>query len=200
MKLAVLGGSFNPVHTGHLMLADEVLHRLDYDKILFIPVNLPPHKELALGATGMDRLEMLRLAVEDNPYFIVDSCEIDRGGISYSYDTVLDLERRYQSVLDGKIGLIIGDDLVAGFSTWKNPEQLAARVDIIVARRMMSPEVVSEEFPYPHQELKNVLFPVSSSYIRSAVGSGNKNAWRYLVPWSVYQYIIKHNLYEHRAD
>ena len=75
MRLAMLGGSYNPIHVGHLLLADEVCHRLGYDKILFVPVNIPPHKELALGAASWQRLDMIELAISGNPHFVVETCE-----------------------------------------------------------------------------------------------------------------------------
>ena len=120
MKIAVLGGSFNPVHKGHLLLADSVCTQLGYDKLLFIPVSAPPHKIIKNAASSFDRLKMLQLACEDDFRFAVDSCEIDRGGISYTWDTVCFLEHKYAEQLSAKIGLIVGQDLAAEFSKWKN--------------------------------------------------------------------------------
>ena len=120
MRLAMLGGSYNPIHVGHLLLADEVCHRLGYDKILFVPVNIPPHKELALGAASWQRLDMIELAISGNPHFVVETCELERGGISYTYDTLEYLGKKYANKMEGKLGLIMGDDLVDGFEEWEH--------------------------------------------------------------------------------
>lgn len=199
MRLAMLGGSFNPIHIGHLLLADEACHRLGYDKVLFVPVNLPPHKELAGGATSEQRLEMVRLAIAGNRRFEVDTCELERGGISYTYDTISYLREKYQDELEGRIGLIMGDDLVEGFEEWGHYQELPELADIILARRICWDGTVRKEFPYRHIELDNGILPVSSSQIRRA-GNGDGGSWRYLVPESVYRYIIQGNLYGCTAD
>lgn len=197
MRLAMLGGSFNPIHIGHLLLADEVCHRLGYDKVLFVPVNIPPHKELAEGASSQQRLEMIQLAIEGNPRFAVETCELERGGISYTYDTIQYLGKKYGSQLEGKLGLIMGDDLVEGFEEWGHYQELPELADIVLARRICWDGTQRKDFPYPHIELENGILPVSSSQIRAAgaASDGNGSSWRYLVPESVYRYIIERKLY-----
>lgn len=192
MKLAVLGGSFNPPHVGHLSLAEDVRITFGYDKILFIPVHAPPHKQLASGATDEDRLEMLSLAVKDNPFFEVDDCEIKRGGVSYTIDTLRMLKNRYKDVLEGKIGFIIGDDLAAGFSTWHCAGQIPLEADLILARRHKS-DVSELDFPYEHKTILNDVISVSSSEIRDKISSGG--SYRYLVANEVYRYINERHLY-----
>lgn len=192
MKLAILGGTFNPVHIGHLMLAEDVRKEFGYDKILFIPACVPPHKAYNACVSDSDRLEMLRLATKDNPYFDVDDCELKRKGISYTIDTIYDLESRYQEQIEGKIGLIIGDDLLSGFESWHLAETLALRVRLIVGRRNSS--VLPLESLFPFSPLSNSILPISSSDIRNRIK--NKKSWRYLVSDSVFQYIKDRNLYE----
>ena len=192
MKIAILGGTFNPVHIGHLMLAEDVRKEFDYDKILFIPACVPPHKAYQACVSDADRLEMIRLAISDNPYFDVDTCELDRKGVSYTIDTIYDLESRYQDKIEGKIGLIIGDDLLSGFESWHLADALALRVRLIVGRRLSS--VLPMESKFPFSPLSNSILPISSSEIRQKIQ--NKKSWRYLVPNSVFQYIKDRNLYE----
>lgn len=191
MRIAILGGTFNPLHIGHLALADDVRARLGYDLILLVPANIPPHKALASGAGAEDRIEMLRRAVAGVDWLAVEDCEIRRGGVSYTIDTVRFLEEKYALVLEGKIGLVIGEDLVPGFSSWKQADDIAERTDIILAHR---PGNGGTRFDRPHLALENPLLTVSSSDIRLRISSGK--SWRYLVPDPVYRYIVEHNLYE----
>ena len=138
MKIAVLGGSFNPIHVGHLALADDVCKTLGYDKVLFIPALNPPHKEMNDAASAKDRLGMVQAACEDDDRFEAEGCELERGGVSYTYDTICYLEEKYRGQLEGKIGLIMGSDLLEKFHFWHRAEELAEKCDLILARR---PEV-----------------------------------------------------------
>jgi nicotinate-nucleotide adenylyltransferase len=170
------------------------VHRaLGYDRVLLVPASIPPHKALDSGATAEDRIAMLKLAIADASFLAVEECEIDRGGVSYTIDTVSYLEEKYRDRLEGKIGLVIGEDLVAGFDTWKDAPVLAERTDVIVARRPSKGDRPAT-FPYRHAALDNALLPISSSGIREAVRHGK--SWRYLVPDGVYRYIVEHTLYE----
>ncbi|NLK45784.1 MAG: nicotinate (nicotinamide) nucleotide adenylyltransferase [Treponema sp.] len=193
MKLAVLGGSFNPPHIGHLSLAEDVRIAFGYDKVLFIPVHVAPHKQLAFGATNEDRLEMILRSISDNEFFEVDDCEIKRGGISYTIDTLLMLKNTYRNVLEGKIGFIIGDDLAVDFSTWHCAEQITKEADLIIACRNYS-DITKIDFPYEHKTILNNIISVSSSEIRQKIKTGK--SYRYLVANSVYHYINERHLYE----
>jgi nicotinate-nucleotide adenylyltransferase len=188
MRLAILGGTFNPVHRGHLFLAEEVQARLAYEAVLFIPANVPVHKKMDCEVGPRHRLRMLRLAVSSYRGFLVDDCELRRGGESYSIDTVRDVQRRYHP--DGKLGLIIGDDLAAGFDKWKEPAELARITDLIVARRGVDGRL---HLGFPCTYLENTLLPVSSSEIRERLASGLPV--RSLVPERVLRYIHRHGLY-----
>lgn len=213
MKIAVLGGSFNPVHIGHLILADSVCTELGYDRIIFVPSFIPPHKLPANDTDPSVRLKMLGLALEDDERFVLDSCEIDRKGVSYTYDTVCHLEQKYADSLDGKIGLIIGEDLAADFDKWHRASELAQKVQLILAVREevtgVNPENINrpagkfgqnpacrglEDFPFPHVTVHNPPVKVSSSLIRQL--AAEKKSFRYLVTEKVFEYILNGHLYE----
>ena len=209
-KLAILGGSFNPVHMGHLFLADSVLTCLDYDRIVFVPAFESPFKIGAEGASPDDRMEMLAASIAGDPRLTIDDCEIRRQGVSYTIDTLKDIIARYRP--EGKPGLILGDDLVSTFYKWRNPGEIAELADIIIARRTGAesagpqPEpgqalaacsaesAIGEDvnvrvnFPYPFRALCNEIINVSSRLVREKINSAE--AWRFLVP-SGARYIIQ---------
>lgn len=189
MRVAMLGGSFDPVHIGHLFIAEEAKVNLGYDRIVFVPAFQPPHKDNRPEAGDAARLEMLRRALNRREDFEIESYEIDRKGVSYTIDTVGYLESRLE--VTGKLGLIIGDDLVGDFDSWKRSDELVDRVDIVVATRdggrSMSPVLRD------YARIDNSPLPVSSSEIRDRVRSGR--AYRYLVPEGVYDYIRERGLY-----
>lgn len=196
MKIAVIGGSFNPVHIGHLALADEVRCTYGYDRILLIPAYAPPHKELSGGASVQDRLAMLNLASEGVSWLSVEPCEIDREGISWTIET-LEYLLASRPELEGPPGLVIGADLAPGFSGWKRASDIARIARIILARRPPDyREGLTEpcEFPFPCDRLENPPLAISSSGIRERIASGK--SWRYLVPDGVYRYIEEHGLYD----
>lgn len=196
MRLAVLGGSYNPIHIGHLMLADAVALRYGYDTVAFVPAFLSPFKDGHSGCTAEDRLAMVKLAIADNPSFYCEPCEIQRQGVSYTIDTLKFLKKKFPQC-EGKIGLIIGDDLLEGFSGWREAEHIPDYADIIVGNRIIdrySTEQAASAGKVPHLRVDNALLPVSSSGIRAAIQE--KKSWRYLVPSAVYSYIKEHKLYE----
>ena len=196
MRLAVLGGSYNPIHIGHLMLADAVALRYGYDTVAFVPAFLSPFKDGHSGCTADDRLAMVKLAIADNPAFYCEPCEIQRQGVSYTIDTLKFLKKKFPEC-EGKIGLIIGDDLLEGFSGWREAEYIPDYADIIVGNRIIdrySTEQAASAGKVPHLRVDNALLPVSSSGIRAAIQE--KKSWRYLVPSAVYSYIKEHKLYE----
>lgn len=192
MTLAVLGGSFNPVHNGHLSLARTVHSLLGYERVFLIPAASPPHKALSSGATPEQRLEMLRLAVAGEAWLEVDDCEIQRGGTSWTIETLRELTLRYSSSLEGKIGLVIGRDLASGFSQWRESDLIPHYADIILAGRPGGDQNSAPEFP--HRLLANDLVDASSSDIRSRIRE--KASWESLVPEAVYRYILDNALYQ----
>ena len=186
-KLAIFGGSFNPVHLGHLHAVESVLRHLEYNSVVVVPSYVPPHKRGDPTTSHGHRVEMLKLASEPFNSIIIDTCEIEREGVSYTIDTVEDIRNRY--VFSGKPGLIIGDDLLFEFHTWRRVDELIRSVDLIVARRMSG--VVPSAYPYI--SVDNRIFTASSSDIRMRVKEGLDIAD--MVPGKVADYIQTHSLY-----
>lgn len=188
MKFLILGGAFNPIHIGHLILAEELAVEFGYDRVLLVPSFQPPHKVLEDDPGPEARLAMLEAAVSSYPLFVVNTCELDRGGISYTVETLDFLLSAY--AMDGRPGLVIGDDLASGFPFWRNPDGIVARADLIMARRS---GCLPEVFAYPCRFASNLLIPVSSTLVRQRVLAGG--AWRHLVPDGVAALIVDKCLY-----
>ncbi|MCL2092630.1 MAG: nicotinate (nicotinamide) nucleotide adenylyltransferase [Treponema sp.] len=191
MKIALLGGSFNPVHMGHLYLADAVLSELDYQRVILIPAFQSPLKTGHEGASPQDRLDMLRLSILGDPRICIDDCEIRRAGLSYTIDTIKDIIARYRP--EGKPGLILGDDLLESFTQWKSHEEIAGLADLIIARRLASGTAELGVFPYPHRALNNEIINLSSREVREKIPAGQ--AWQYLVPPGARHIILDRSLY-----
>ena len=197
MKLAILGGSFNPVHIGHLILADAVLSDAsltgnNYERVILVPAYRSPFKIYANEVTPHDRLDMLSASIVGDPRLAIDPCEINREGVSYTVDTLQDIISRYRP--DGKPGLVLGDDLAASFHKWKDPEKIAEMADIIIARRRQTDAALTGvSFPFPHKVLSNDILNVSSQMIREKISQGKD--WFYLVPQGARHIITERGLY-----
>lgn len=188
-RVAMLGGSFDPVHIGHLFIAEEARLRFRYDRILFVPAAHSPHKADSPVAPAADRLQMLELAIAGHQAFSIDTWELEQGGVSYTIDTMRHFSQRHRQ----RVGLIIGDDLVESFERWREARELVQLADIMVARR--------DDRPLPPllaaaSAIDNSPLAVSSSMIRERIGRGA--AFRYLVPDGVFTYIRQQNLYGSR--
>jgi len=186
MRTVIIGGTFNPIHLGHLMLAEEVRVQEGFERIVFVPSNKPAHKVVD-GTTVEQRLAMLRLAVHGYDV-ILETCELAREGISYSIDTVRYVLEHYS--LTGRPSLVLGDDLFESFATWKDAGELSRLAELLVAHRKFPHNLASS---WPHRYLENKLIDVSSTEIRERVRQGK--AWKALVPPAVADYIESHHLY-----
>ena len=215
MKIALLGGAFNPLHIGHAMLAEIAVKELGFDKVLLVPTFIPPHKRFTDAASAKDRLGMVRSFCKDSPHFAAEACEIERGGVSYTFDTLEYIIKKFGDSIEGKPALIIGEENAREFEKWYRALDVASMSDIVIARRRDGEKGEalkafqntpsgnytggfdgvgeSESFPFPHRLLDNPLLTLSSTEIRSRIGSGK--SWRYLVPESVFRYIIRKRLY-----
>ncbi len=187
MKIGVLGGTFNPVHLGHLILADEAREKAGLDKIIFVPANLPPHKDSADVASAADRLNMLKLTIKANRNFGVSDIEIKRKGISYTIDTARQLKADYP--LD-ELYFITGSDLLTYLDAWKDLPEILKIVKFIVATR---PGYALEKIPSYITTIPIRAVDISGVEIRKAAKAGK--SFRYLVPDAVYEYINQRKLY-----
>ena len=187
-KIGILGGSFDPVHLGHLVLAEYALTECKLDKVLFIPNRIPNLKQPP-QATAHHRYRMVKLAIQDNPRFEISDIEIKREGISYTYDTVIALKKKLKNA---KLFFIIGSDAYNSLPKWKNFKKLIAEIEFIVAIR---PDSKIKKIPQvKFQVLSIPEIAISSSYIRERVEKGM--SIRYLVPDGVWQYICEYKLYK----
>jgi nicotinate-nucleotide adenylyltransferase len=189
MRFAVLGGSFDPVHNGHIEIAEAALSR-GYDKILFIPAWQTPLKGQSLQDSAQIRLDMLLASIHGNPCFIADDFEVRQGGISYTINTLRYIGSHYE--LEGKIGLILGDDHAVCFPQWKAADEIIKLADILIARR----ENHTPAIPYPHKHLNNKLCSISSKEVRYLMKQGKR--WEHLVPDGARKIIIDRGLYDVR--
>jgi len=185
MKVGILGGTFNPVHIGHLILAQTIKEKLDLDRVIFIPANYPPHKYVDL-ATARKRLTMVKLAIRDNPGFQAIDWEIKRGGVSYTIETLRQLKSRYPK---RDFFLIIGSDLTDEFYSWKDYGQIQELARIVVARRMNAAFGNKSNFI----NVDMVGIGITSSLVRQFIKAGRDI--RYLVTPRVFAYIVRNKLY-----
>jgi len=188
MKIGILGGTFNPIHIGHLILAEEAREKLILDKIIFVPTYLPPHKDNSDIAPANDRLAMVKLAISGNRYFSISGLEIKRDGRSYTIDTIKEFKTIYPN---DDLYFIIGSDLLKYLDEWKDLVEIIKMVKFIVATR---PGYPLEKIPAYISTVAIRAVDISGFEIRRCVKE-NKS-FRYLVPEPVYKYIIKNKLYK----
>jgi len=186
MKIGILGGTFNPIHIGHLILAEEAREKLILDKIIFVPTYLPPHKDNSDIAPANDRLAMVKLSISGNRYFSISGLEIKRDGRSYTIDTIKEFKTIYPN---DDLYFIIGSDLLKYLDEWKDLVEIIKMVKFIVATR---PGYPLEKIPAYISTVAIRAVDISGFEIRRCVKE-NKS-FRYLVPEPVYKYIIKNKL------
>ncbi len=188
-RIGILGGTFNPVHAGHLIIAQAVVEKYHLDSVLFVPCYQTPHtyKNPRGLVSAQHRLRMLRLAIAGNPVFKVSDIEIKKGGKSYSIDTLRMLRDQYPK--GTKFYFIIGADVLSELATWRAIKQLRRSCHFITVAR-----AGSKPYRQPRQYyLPQPLIGISSTTIRSRIKKAR--SIRYLVPLLVERYIIKHRLY-----
>jgi len=191
MDIGLFGGSFNPPHVAHLVVAEIARDQLGFDEVWWIPNATPPHKSHDELAAVEHRLAMTRRAIAGNPSFRVSEIEVGREGVSYTVDTLRVLQDEHP---DTDFGLLLGSDSLDHFGEWHRPDEIMERVPLVVYKR---PGII-EDVPEPRfaNRVRFVSAPVmevSGTEIRSRRRAGR--SIRYLVPETVRSYIREHNLY-----
>ena len=211
--IGILGGTFNPIHLGHLRAAEEVREEERLDEVHFVPAALPPHKEAATLVTAAHRLRMVELAVAGVPGFRVSAIELERGGVSYSVDTLRAVRAEVGEA--ARIVFVVGYDAFRDFHTWKEHATIFGLCDVVVVSRPPSPpRLVREEIPLAARETfwydsnsevfrhpsghvlklqRITALDISAASIRTRVADGR--SIRFLVPSAVADYIAEHRLY-----
>jgi nicotinate-nucleotide adenylyltransferase len=189
MKLGLFGGSFDPVHLGHLLVAQAAREELGLDRLFFIPAAQSPFKPDNATVPGPERLHLLRLALAGKAWCEIDEQEILRGGVSYSIDTLRDYARRYPSA---QIFYLIGADHAAKLPAWRGAQELARLAEFVVVPRPGESEMPFPE-PFRGHVLKGFPLGVSSSQIRARIKAGQ--AIDHLVPAAVAEAIRNIALY-----
>lgn len=189
MRVGIYGGSFDPPHAGHLILAADALRNLKLDLLLFVPASAQPFKvAVEGGAPPAARLEMLRLAIGKRESFRIETVEIERGGLSYTVDTLEELSRQNAGA---ELFLIVGEDALGAFDKWKRPERILELATPAILRRQSG--TARRPLPAGVVEASSRLVEVSSTEIRERVRAGN--SIRGFVTEAVENYIEANALY-----
>jgi nicotinate-nucleotide adenylyltransferase len=184
MRIGVFGGTFDPVHVGHLAIAQAALDSAKLDRVVFVPARRSPLKDRGPFASEEDRLAMLEAAVKDEPRFAVSRVELDRPGPSYTVDTLEALKG------EGTLFLILGSDALADLAKWRSPERIRALASLLVARRPGAPEPDARSGAHAFDA---PCLDISSRELRARASRGL--SLRYLVPDDVWRHIERRALY-----
>jgi nicotinate-nucleotide adenylyltransferase len=189
-RIGIFGGTFDPIHHGHLITAQSVKEIRKLDKIIFMPAYISPHKQHAKASSAQHRLNMLKIAIDEIPFFECSDYEIKQQTISYTIDTL----REFKKYFD-EIDLIIGYDNIFQFHTWKEPDEILKLSNIIVLRRKSSyPIDYIDKYVEAALFVQTRAIEISATDIRNRVHANLPV--HYLVPKNVEDYIYKNNLYK----
>lgn len=197
-KVGIMGGTFNPIHVGHLILAETAREQFGLDEILFIPSGKSYMKQQPDIPSGEVRADMTSLAIEDNPYFALSLMEIERGGNTYTYETLEELKKQNP---DTEYYFILGEDSLNAIETWRFPDRIFNACTILAAVRnernaediTEKAAMLSEKYNGRVELLRCGNMDISSTFIRESVRKGQ--SIRYIVPDKVIQYINDTGLY-----
>ncbi len=199
VRIGITGGTFDPIHHGHLIIAEDIREKFNLNKVVFIPSGSPPHKDNNRVTSSEHRLNMVKRAISDNPFFEASTIEIDRGGYTYTVDTLQQLRSLYDE--NTKLYFIVGADVIMDLLTWRDYVRVFTLCEFIAAFRPgynregfeNQIEMLREKFGAVIHPVETPLVDVSSTQIRQRISS-NKSI-KYLVPETVERYIIDNGLY-----
>jgi nicotinate-nucleotide adenylyltransferase len=192
-KIGFFGGTFDPVHTGHLLLAESVLGEAGLDMILFVPASVPPHKPEGAASHVEDRLAMVSLAIDGNPGFRVSDIELKRTGASYTADTLAELQAS-KEWMDAGWFLIMGADMLADLPNWRNPDEIVRRAGLLVMERPgFDGRIPPTDYSSAATFVRTPILDISSTQVRKRIREGR--SIRYWVPAAVDSYIREKGLY-----
>ncbi len=193
-KIGLLGGTFDPIHNGHLIISEYLRDELSLDEIWFIPAKIHPLKNNLNITPQSDRLKMLTLAIENNSHFSVSDVEIKREGVSYTSDTLDELLEKHRHIKP-IFYFMIGMDNVNELKKWKNPHEILKKCKLVAfGRPGFTPDESATEFLPQIQFVHVPLLEISSTFVRDRIQNGH--SVRYLIPESVDRYIQKKQLYK----
>ncbi len=191
-RIGFLGGTFDPIHSGHLILAEQLLEKFQLEKVIFIPAATPPHKENQAISYARHRLEMTKMAIEDNPLFEVSDIELKRKGKSYTVDTIEELKKKYP---DADLFLLAGSDVLTELDTWKDPDRIFQETKVVIGIRPGYDKIdLDNRFFAKSITVEMSGLHVSSTQIRHRIKEGR--SIKYLVPSKVEEYIKAKGLYK----
>ncbi len=200
MRIGIYGGSFNPIHFGHLLLAEVCREQAKLDEVWFMPASMSPHKQNVAMTSGRERLEMVELAISGHPQFRASRLEIDRGGVSYTVET---LQALRETNSEHEFFLLMGADSLRDFGTWREPQAICQVALPLVVARGGEPapsaqhlvEILGEKITAAIEAsiVPMPLIELSSRELRERIARGE--SIRYRVPRAVEQYIREHQLY-----
>jgi nicotinate-nucleotide adenylyltransferase len=196
-RVGIFGGTFDPPHDGHLVAANEAAWELDLERILFLPAANPPHKQGETVARAEDRVAMVRLAIADNPRFELCTIELDRGGLSYTVETLRELHKQQPGI---EPYFIVGMDSLADLPSWHDPAGVLRLARLVAVHRagwdVVDVKSLDRQFPGAAERVHTLRIPgldISSTDLRDRIAAGRPV--RYLIPDPVIAYIEEHNLF-----
>jgi nicotinate-nucleotide adenylyltransferase len=199
-RLGIMGGSFDPVHIAHLLMAETVLEALSLDRVLFLPAGTQPLKQDMQATPTEHRIAMIQLAIEGNPAFALSRVDIDRAGPSYTADSLEQLRKEWGRHEETAIWFIVGSDALLNFAKWRQPERIIAQARLAVVRRpTFNADLAPIEAAVPGLSaaidwVDAPLIEISGTDIRKRVAEGL--SIRYRVPEAVRAYIQAYGLYK----
>ena len=200
MKIGILGGTFDPVHWGHLFLAEVAREAVNLDIVYFLPAKIPPHKKKA-HAMAEDRLAMLEMAIAENPHFAIAFWDLNRETPAYTYQTINEIKKCFP---EDELYFIVGGDSLRDFGTWVNPEEIIKLARIVGAsrpgydsRNLLTK--INRRYPFTKDRISELEVPalaISSTDIRTRVK--NNKSIRYLLPDEIRLFIKDNKLYQNK--